>query len=103
MRKRSIDQLDGCPERGVYIQIRGVEQDRAFGTDKRGGRAIRVTLVASADIVEDFGLGNRASGLRALTESATCALLGSGGDEQLHVGIGANHRADVAAVEHGAG
>ena len=45
----------------------------------------------------------RASGLAELAEAAACALLGSGGDEQLHVGVGANDRADVAAVEHGAG
>ena len=56
---RSIDQIDSCPERGVYIQIRGVEQERVFGAGARGPGAALVAPVAAPDFGEHFGLGNR--------------------------------------------
>ena len=55
---RSIDQIDGCLERGVYIQIRGVEQDRVFRLDQGGGGTVLVAFVAALDIGQDLGLGN---------------------------------------------
>ena len=42
------------------------------------------------------------SALRELLEAPLGANLRRSGNEQLHVGVGRDHRADVAAVEHGA-
>ena len=54
-RKRSIDQVDGSLERGVYIEIRGIEQVRV-GRPAQGRRgAVLVPFVAAADIAQHFG------------------------------------------------
>ena len=70
---------------------------------KRGRGTVLVALVAAPDIGQHFCLGDADSGGLQLAIAAPRALLRGGGDEQLHVGIGADDGADVAAVEHGAG
>src|SRR5262249_2948254 len=101
MAERSIDEIDGCLERGVYIQIRGVEQYRVFGHAKGRCGAALVALVAPPDIGEHLSFADRAAILDELEVTAPRALLGRGNDEQLHVGIGADDGADIATVEHG--
>ena len=59
MAQRSIDQIDGCPERGVYIQIRGVEQDCVVGLAQGSHGAALVAFVAAPDIGEHVGLGSK--------------------------------------------
>jgi hypothetical protein len=53
---RSIDQIDGCLERGVYIQIRGVEQDCVFGLNQGRGGSAFVAFIAPSDIGKNFRL-----------------------------------------------
>ena len=55
------------------------------------------------DVGEDFGEIGLAAVAFDLVEPAPGAHLGARRDVELHVGIGADHRADVAAVEHRAG
>jgi hypothetical protein len=54
---RSIDQSDGCLERGVYSQICGVEQVRVPGLAQGGNGAAPVAPVAALDIGKHLGLG----------------------------------------------
>src|SRR5712675_1707366 len=75
-RSGGLDNGDGGPERRVYIEMRGIEQVRIRGAHQWGDGPAGVALVAH---------------------------LRGGGDEDLHVRLRADHRADVAAVEHGAG
>ena len=101
---RSIDQIDSCPERGVYIQIRGVEQGRVFRLAQRGRASRAVSLVPGADIGENFGLGNRDSdALRSSKKRRKARISGLAVTKSFTSAFGTNDRADVAAIEHRAG
>ena len=56
-----------------------------------------------SDIGQHFGLGHAMASLAELAIAPPRALLGARGHEQFHVGIRADDRADVAAVDDGAG
>src|SRR5262245_20453753 len=45
-----FDDIDGGPECGVYIQMRGIEQVRVQGGFQGRGRPLRVPLVPAADV-----------------------------------------------------
>src|SRR5262245_35501886 len=100
MAHRSIDQIDSCLERGVYIQIRGVEQDCVFGAFERRCGAAFIALVAALDVGQHFGFGNGNAGTFQLAITPPRPLLCARRHKQLHIGVGANHCADIAAVEH---
>ena len=82
-----FDDIDGGPECGVYIQMRGIEQVRIGGGFERGDRPRGVALVAAQDVGEDLGLarlarrppaapgrgGGRALGAVAVTKILTSA------------------------------
>ena len=55
------------------------------------------------DVGQDVGLVDALAPPAQFQGAAAGAHLGRGGDEDLHLGVGADHGADVAAVEHGAG
>ncbi len=61
--------------------------------------AAGIALVTRPNIGEHIFVMGRHAALEQLAHPALRADLGRGGDEQFHVGIGRNHRADVAAVE----
>ena len=46
-RSNSLDDIDGGPERGVYTQMRGVEQVRVRRGFQRGGGAPRIPFIAA--------------------------------------------------------
>ena len=62
-----------------------------------------VALVAALDVGKDRGLVGRLTGSAQFERAATRALFRRRGDEDLHVRVRADHRADVAPVEHRAG
>src|SRR5262245_48553324 len=99
---RSIDQSDGCLERGVYIQIRGIEQVCVPGLAQGGNGAGFVAFVPALDIGEDLGFGDVVAGLAELAVAPQRARFGARGHEQFHIGIGTYDRADVASVNDGA-
>ena len=102
-RSGGLDDRDGGPERGVYIQMRRIEQVRVGRGYQRGDRAVAVTLVAPKDIGKDRGLVGCLGLGGEFRRPAAGAHLRQGVDENLNVGIRTNDRADVAAVEHRAG
>ena len=51
-----FDDVDGGPERGVYIQMRGVEQVRIRRCFQGGHRPLAVALVPASDVGQDVGL-----------------------------------------------
>ena len=100
---RSIDQIDSSPERGVYIQICGVEQVRLGGLSQRRRCSIGVALVAAPDIGQHFALADRVPGLFQLQITAPGALLRRRRHKEFHVRIGANHGANIPSIQHRAG
>ena len=98
-----FDDVDGGPECGVYIQMRGVEQVCIRRRFQRGYRPRAVALVTASDVGQDLTLVDAASGLLELGGAAARAHLRAGGDEDLHVRVRKDHGSDVATIEHRAG
>ena len=69
---------------------------------QRRRRAAGVPLVAGLDVGEDVGEVDVEAARLQLGEPALGANLRARGDEQFHLRLGRNHRADVAAIENGA-
>ena len=80
--------------------MRGVEQVRVGRRQERGDRSFGVAFVAAQYVGENVGLLRALAVGAKLEEAAPRARLRLRGDEDLHVGAGADHRADVAAIEH---
>src|SRR5687767_3243233 len=102
-RSDGLDNVDGGPDAAFYIQMRVIEQVciRRSYQGRRG--PILVALVAPEDIRQHRGLvGGLAPRLR-LQGAALGSDLGVGDDENLHIGMRADHGADIAAIEHRAG
>src|ERR1700751_39167 len=53
-----FDNVDGGPECGVYIQMRGIEQVRIRRGFEGGRRPLGVTLVAADDIRQNVSLAD---------------------------------------------
>src|SRR5215467_8235985 len=98
-----FDDVDGGPERGVYIQMRGVEQVRIRRGFQGGHRPLAVALVPASDVGQDIGLVDAIPGLLQFDGATVRAHLRRRGDEDLHVRVGEDDGSDVATVEHGAG
>src|SRR5262249_35590426 len=95
-----VDNGDGCAECGVYIQSRRVQQ---VGVGRRIKAAIGIGAVARVPffylVIEAVAVNRPALELE-LPGRAFHAGLAVGLDEQLHVGVGGNLGADIAAVEN---
>src|SRR5436190_22569923 len=76
-----FDNVDGGPECGVYIQMRGIEQVRIVRALQGGGRPLAVARVAAADVVQHVSLHDLMAGPLQLGRPAPGAPLGGGGDE----------------------
>src|SRR5215472_11995602 len=98
-----FDDVDGGPERGVYIQMCGVEQVRIRRCFQGGHRPLAVALVPATDVGQDVGLVDAIPLLPQLEGATARAHLRRCGDEDLHVRVGEDDGSDVATVEHGAG
>ena len=61
-RSNSLDNIDGGPERGVYTQMRGVEQVRVRRRFQGGRGAPRIPLIAAQQVGQNVAL---VSGLAA--------------------------------------
>jgi hypothetical protein len=55
-RSNSLDNIDGGPERGVYTQMRGVEQVRVRRRFERGRGAPRIPLVSPQQVGQHLAL-----------------------------------------------
>src|SRR5438552_10591029 len=97
-----FDDVDGGPECGVYIQMRGVEQVRIRRRFQGGHRPLTVALVPASDVGQDLGLVDAIPCLPQLAGAAARAHFRRGGDEDFHVRVGKDDGSDVAAVEYGA-
>src|SRR5580704_17443053 len=102
-RSSGLDDGNGGPECGVYTQMSGVEQVRVRGRLQGGGGAPGIALVATQEVVQYLLLVRLFAPRPQLQHAPLGAHLGAGNDEQLHVGAGGDHGADIAAIEHGAG
>ena len=60
---------------------------------------MRIAVIARADVGEHVLVMRGHSALEQLAHAALRADFGRGGDEQLHLGVGGDDRADVAPVE----
>src|SRR6516164_10581484 len=69
-RSDGFDNVDGGPECGLYIQMRGIEQVRVCRPLERSGRALAVARIAPADIGEHVGVENALAGARKLGRAA---------------------------------
>ena len=98
-----FDDVDGGPECGVYIQMRGVEQVRVSGWFEGGGGAGRIALVAAPDVGQHVRLVDPGPALLQLARAAAGTHLGGCSDEDFHVGVGEDDRPDVTPVEDRAG
>src|ERR1051325_12016317 len=85
MAHRSIDQIDSCLERGVYIQIRGVEQDCVFVAFERRSSASFVAFIAASDVGEHLAFANGDARAFQLAIAASRPLFRARGDKQFHV------------------
>ena len=99
-RSDGFDNVDGGPECGVYIQMRGIEQVRIRRGFQWGDGPLHVALVPAQDVGQDVGLRYRSAGGAEFERPAAGPHLRRRSDEDFHIGIGENHRSDVAAVEH---
>ena len=75
---------------------------RVLGRLQGRGGAAPVALVAAADVGEDVREIRPFAAAVELEMAPAGPLLRGRGDEELHLGRGADHGADVAPVEHGA-
>ena len=98
-----FDNIDGGPERGVYIQMGGVEQVRIGRALQRGRTAAHIALVPAQDIGKHIGKRRRLTDLAELAGATARAYLRARGYEDLHVGVREDHRTGVASIEHRAG
>ena len=103
MAHRSIDIIDGSLERGVYIQIRGVEQVRVGRHAERRHVTISVPFIAAFDVGDHVTLRDGDPGLLQLEVATPRSLLRGRCHKKLHFGIGADDGTDVASVDYGAG
>src|SRR5207253_5135605 len=68
-----FDNVDGSPERGVYIQLRGIEQVRIWRGFHGGGRAAGIALVAAENVVKNVLFVQFAPGLPQFAGPAASA------------------------------
>ncbi len=78
----------------------GRVEGQASAAPEGGGAAGRIPLVAAPDIGQDRLVGGLLPAIPDLAMPSPRALLGGRRDEQLHVGIRADDRTDVAPIEH---
>jgi hypothetical protein len=97
------DDGEGGGKCRLAVEARGVEYHRIGRRRQRRDGAIAVAVVTLARLLEDAGVVDVATLGEKLVGAAAGAHFRRGGDEDLHRRIGADHRADVAAVENGAG
>src|SRR5690606_11566206 len=96
-----VDDSDGCAECGLYIQLRGVEQ---VGVRRRIEGAVgvgAVTVVALQYLTMQILAVDHLPARLQLAGPPLGARHAVGLNEELHVGIRTDDRADVAAIEHG--
>ena len=102
-RSSGLDDGNGGPERGVYTQMRGIEQVRLGRRLQGSGGAPGVALVAPNEVGQDLFLVDLLAAAAQFEHTTFGADLGARDDEQFDVGARRNDGADIAAVEHSAG
>src|SRR5215510_6648725 len=83
-----FDNVDGGPECGVYIQMRGVEQVRIRRGFEGCRRAAGVALVPPPDVGQHVSLTDAIPRALKFGGAPPRPHLGAGGDEDFHVRIG---------------
>src|SRR5882724_1390570 len=98
----ALDQIEREREGRIGIEGRGVDDDRVRCRDQRRNRPTAIAGVPFGHVLQNAGIYTLATAPEQLPMAALGARRGAGGDEQLDGGAGADHAADVAAVEDGA-
>jgi len=96
-----IHQGDCLLNGGVYSQIGGIKQVCIFGRLERGRGAVAVAFVALQYVSEYVVKTDIFAPPFHFLEAPHRPRLGRGGDEQFHVGIGGDDRADIASIQNG--
>ena len=97
-----LDQSDSGFERRLYIQVRGFEQVGVGGRPHGGAFTAGVAGIAALDVLQNRLVGHREGQGLALDKPALGSHLGAVPSHRFWRRLGADHGADVAAVEHGA-
>src|SRR6478609_3627818 len=98
-----FDNVDGGPECGVYIQMRGIEQVCLWRRPQGGGRPVAVALVPAANISQHIGFACRSPRPLQLGGAPARTHLGGRRQKNLHVRIRKDDRPDVTPIEHRTG
>src|SRR5262245_41091817 len=98
-----FDNVDGGPECGVYIQMRGIEQVCIFRAFEGGCLPRRITLVPAPDVGQHVRLLDRHPDGLQLQRPPAGPHLGGRGHEYLNVSVREDDGPDIAAIEHRAG
>jgi hypothetical protein len=99
-RSDGLDNVDSGPDAAFYIQMGVIEQVSIRCWFKGRNSPILVAFVPFEDVGQDRSLVGVLTARPRLQSPAAGADFWVGDDEYLHVGMGADHGPDVAAVEH---
>src|SRR5262245_47781059 len=91
-----FDNVDGGPECGVYIQMRGVEQGRVGGRLERCYRAFCIALVTPDNIGQNVSFAYLPAGTHQFGRPPARAYFRGCVEKQLYVGIREDLGTDVA-------
>jgi hypothetical protein len=90
-----FDQCNRSLQRLVDVERGGIEHMGIRGSFQRRRRATGVALIALADIRKDVGFGHLLAGRFEFQETPFGPYFRRGNDKYLHVGIRADHGADI--------
>ena len=99
----TVPGTDEAERRGknlIGVQVAGIQLIGVFGRLQRRDGAVSVARVAFLHIRENAAMYSVEAPFPQLFKTPFGADLDAGGDEQLGVGVGADHGADVAAIEN---
>src|SRR3984957_4190577 len=100
LRELAVDEPDRRLEGGVGVECRGVELECVFRPHQRRHPALPVARVTKLHVLQDALVYSGGAACLQLFESPHGSGLGAGRYEQLGGGLGADHGADVAPVQH---
>src|SRR6266571_8728583 len=98
--KGARDNVGGLLERLVGVEPCRIDRDGIGGCRERSDPTPAVARVAFLHVQQDILVYSRRAALPQLFGPALGARLGAGRDKQLHRGIGADHRTDIAPVDN---
>src|ERR1700674_625092 len=102
-RSDGLDNIDGGPDAALYIQMRVIEKVSIRCRFQGRNGPVPVAFVAFEDIRQYRSLIGVLPPRPRFQGPAAGADVWVGDDEDLHIGVRADHGTDIAAIEHRAG